>query len=158
MMKKRGKLFQAVARVCRRIARKFRRPRTMELYVMAVDEKSQYSGLTYPKNVIMKQLESRPASRPLLAYMGDMPTGDYPIVENSLDKAAGYVHGFRLEGNKLYASMTTFTSDRGALAAKVVKDVGASNLRLSPAGYGNTSQEGIVADDYTLSGFELKLR
>lgn len=158
MIKKKGKLFRAVARVCKRIARKFRRPRTMELYVMTVDEKSQYSGLTYPKNVILKQLESRSASRPLLAYMGDMPTGDYPIVENSLDKAAGYVHDFRLEGNKLYASMTTFTSDMGVLAAKVVKGIGVSNIRLSPAGYGNTSQEGIVADDYTLSGFALKMR
>lgn len=100
---------------------KFKKHFSVELYVMTVDEPSKYTGRTYSKELIQRELDSRPDDMPFLAHFGREAkyatltgfTRDYPIFEQDFRTIIGTVDSFRFEGNRLMATMTGGTESDG---------------------------------------------
>ena len=139
---------------------KFKKRKVVDLFVMTVDEMSSHNGRKYPKELIRRELMERPHSVPFLVHFGRKhdPSGvggEYPILENSIETAVGYVDKFRFEGNDLVGRMKFLDTDAGGNIEAMVRGIGPVSFRLAPAGYGNVSEDGTVQDDYHLEAFDL---
>ena len=142
---------------------KFRKPKSVELFVMRVDKPSKYTGSTYPKYLVEREIANRPGGMPFFAHFGRCRKlmnlhgfeGNYPIFENSLETAVGFVDNFRFDGNRLMARLTFIENENGEHAADMVRKMGPHTFRLAPAGCGNKSEDGTVQDDYHLEAFDL---
>lgn len=145
---------------------KFKKRISVELYVMTVDEPSKYTGHTYSKELIQRELDSRPAGEPFLAHFGRgakyaVPTGftgEYPIFEHDLSTVIGTVDSFRFEGNRLMATLTLLDYDiAGCECARcLLQRVPREDLRLAPIGAGNAI-DGKIGTDYKLITFALTM-
>ena len=142
---------------------KFTKPSSVELFVMTVDEPSPYTGSTYPKSLVEREIANRPGGLPFFAHIGRFQKimnlrgfdATYPIFENSLETAVGFVDHFRFDGNKLMARMTFIENENGKYTANMIRKMGPLTFRLAPAGCGNKSEDGTVQDDYHLEAFDL---
>jgi hypothetical protein len=142
---------------------KFKKPISVELYVMTVGEPSKYTGSTYPKYLVEREITNRPGGLPFFAHFGRCRKlmnlrgfeENYPIFENSMETAVGFVDHFRFDGNRLMARMTFIKNENGEHAADMIRAMGPSTFRLAPAGCGNKSEDGTVQDDYHLEAFDL---
>ncbi len=145
------------------IKEKFTKRSSVDLFVMTVDEPSKYTGSTYPKYLVEREITNRPGGLPFFAHFGRCRKlmnlrgfeENYPIFENSLETAVGFVDHFRFEGNKLMARMTFIDNENGEHAANMIREMGPLTFRLAPAGCGNKSEDGTVQDDYHLEAFDL---
>lgn len=145
---------------------KFTKNKSVELYVMTVDEPSKYTGRTYRKELIQRELDSRPDGEPFLAHFGREAkyatlTGfsrDYPIFEDDLRTIIGTVDSFRFDGNRLMATLTLLDYDNPECnaARHILQSVHHDELRLAPIGAGNVI-DGKVGTDYKLITFDLKM-
>lgn len=145
---------------------KFKKRISVELFVMTVDEPSKYTGHTYSKELIQRELDSRPDGEPFLAHFGRETkyatltgfTRDYPIVKDDLITAIGTVDSFRFDGNRLMATLTLLDYDTAECKAarRLLQRVPHEDLRLAPIGAGNVV-DGKVGTDYTLITFDLKM-
>lgn len=142
---------------------KFTKRSSVDLFVMTVDEPSPYTGSTYPKYLVEREITNRPGGLPFFAHVGrcSKPMNlrgfeeNYPIFENSLETAVGFVDHFRFEGNRLMARLTFIENENGEYAAGMIREAGPLAFRLAPAGCGNKSEDGTVQDDYHLEAFDL---
>ena len=130
---------------------KFKKSKSVELFVMTVDEPSQYTGSTYPKYLVEREIANRPDGMPFFAHFGRCR-----IFENSLETTVGSVDHFRFDGNKLMARLTFIENENGEYAAGMIRKFGPLTFRLAPAGCGSKSEDGTVQDDYHLEAFDLK--
>ena len=139
---------------------------SVELYVMTVDKPSKYTGYTYSKELIQRELDSRPTDMPFLANFGREAkyatlsgfSRGYPIFEQDLRTAIGTVGSFRFEGNRLMATLTLLESDTAECnaARRLLQSVPHDDLRLAPIGAGDVI-DGKVGTDYKLISFDLKM-
>ena len=142
---------------------KFEKRKSVELFVMTVDELSKYTGSTYPKYLVEREIANRPGGLPFFAHFGRCRNlmnlrgvdGNYPIFENSLETAVGFADHFRFDGNKLMARMTFIDNENGEHAANMIRNMGPLTFRLAPAGFGTKSEDGTIQDDYHLEAFDL---
>lgn len=142
---------------------KFTKRSVVDLFVMTVDEPSKYTGSTYPKYIVEREITNRPGGLPFFAHFGRCRKlmnlrgfeENYPIFENSLETAVGFVDHFHFDGNRLMARMTFIENENGEHAADMIREMGPSTFRLAPAGFGNKSEDGTVQDDYHLETFDL---
>lgn len=142
---------------------KFAKRSSVELFVMTVDEPSKYTGSTYPKYLVEREIANRPGGLPFFAHFGRCRKlmnlrgfeENYPIFENSLETAVGFVDHFRFDGNRLMARLTFIDNENGEYAAGMIRERGPLTFRLAPAGCGNKSEDGTVQDDYHLEAFDL---
>ena len=145
---------------------KFTKRNVVELFVMTVDEPSKYTGSTYSRKLIEREIAKRPGGLPFLVHFGRRKNlmnlrgldGDYPIFEHSLETAVGFADKFRFEGNTLMARMTFIDNENGEHTAEMIREMGPLSFRLAPAGWGNKSEDGTVQDDYHLEAFDLTKR
>ena len=145
------------------IKRKFTKRSSVELFVMRVDEPSKYTGSTYPKYIVEREITNRPGGLPFFAHFGRCRKlmnlrgfeENYPIFENSLETAVGFVDHFRFDGNRLMARLTFIENENGEHTADMIREMGPFKFRLAPAGFGNKSEDGTVQDDYHLETFDL---
>lgn len=145
---------------------KFTKRRVVELFVMTVDEPSKYTGHTYSKELIQRELDSRPAGIPFIANFGREAkyatltgfAGNYPIFEQDLSTVIGTVGSFRFEGNRLMATLALLDCDTTECktARRLLQSVPRGDLRLAPIGAGNVA-DGKVGTDYKLIAFDLKM-
>jgi hypothetical protein len=145
---------------------KFKKRISVELFVMKVDEPSKYTGRTYSKELIRRELDSRPAAEPFLAHFGREAkyatlTGfdrDCPIFEQDLSTVVGTVDSFRFDGNRLLAKLTLNDYDTAECktARRLLQSVPHEDLRLAPIGAGDVT-DGKVGTDYKLISFDLKM-
>lgn len=145
---------------------KFTKRSVVDLYVMTVDEPSPYTGHTYSKELIQRELDSRPDDMPFLAHFGREAkyatltgfTRDYPIFEQDFHTIIGTVDSFRFEGNRLMATLTLLDYDNPECnaARHILQSVHHDELRLAPIGAGNVI-DGKVGTDYKLITFDLKM-
>ena len=145
---------------------KFKKRSSVELFVMTVDEPSQYTGHTYSKELIQRELDSRPADQPFRAHFGRETkyatlTGfarDYPIFEQDLSTVVGTVDSFRFDGNRLMTTLTLLDYDTPECktARRLLQSVPREDLRLAPIGAGDVI-DGKVGTDYKLITFDLKM-
>lgn len=153
-------------RVIKWIKGKFKKRISVELYVMTVDEPSKYTGHTYSKKLIQRELDSRPAGEPFLAHFGRVekyatPTGfssDYPIFEQDLSTVIGTVDSFRFEGNRLMATLSLLDYDTAECKAvrHILQSVPHDELRLAPIGACDFIDDKI-GTDYKLITFALTM-
>lgn len=142
---------------------KFKKRSVVELFVMTVDEPSKYTGSTYPKYLVEREIANRPGGVPFFAHFGRRRKlmnlrgveENYPIFENSLETAVGVVDHFRFDGNNLMARMTFIENENGEHTADMIREMGPLTFRLAPAGIGSKSEDGTVQDDYHLETFDL---
>ena len=145
---------------------KFKKRISVELLVMTVDEPSKYTGRTYSKELIQRELDSRPAGETFLAHFGRESkyatltgfTRDYPIFEQDLSTVVGTVGSFRFDGNRLMATLDLLDYDTAECKAarRLLQSVPREDLRLAPIGAGDVI-DGKVGTDYKLITFDLKL-
>lgn len=145
---------------------KFTKRSSVELFVMTVDEPSKYTGHTYSKELIQRELDSRPAGEPFLAHFGRgakyaTPTGfnsDYPIFEQDLSTVIGTVDSFRFEGNRLMATLSLLDYDTAEckVVRRILQRVPHEDLRLAPIGACDATDDKIGAD-YKLIMFVLTM-
>ena len=145
---------------------KFRKCIPVELFVMTVDEPSKYTGRIYSKELIQRELDSRPEGEPFFAHFGREAkyatltgfTRDYPIFEDDLHTIIGTVDSFRFDGNRLMATLTLLDYDTAECeyARCLLQSVPHEDLRLAPIGAGNIIN-GNIGTDYKLITFDLKM-
>lgn len=145
---------------------KFRTHISVELYVMTVDEPSKYTGRTYSKELIQRELDSRPDDMPFLVHFVLETkyatltgfTRDYPIFEQDFRTIIGTVDSFRFDGNRLMATLTLLDYDNPVCntARRILQSVPHDELRLAPIGAGNVI-DGKIGTDYKLIAFDLKM-
>lgn len=142
---------------------KFRKSSVVDLFVMTVDEPSEYTGSTYPKYLVEREIANRPGGLPFFVHFARYRKlmnlrgfeKNYPIFENTPETAVGFADHFRFDGNKLMARLTFIENENGEYAANMIREMGPMTFRLAPAGFGNISEDGTVQDDYHLEAFDL---
>lgn len=144
-----------LARLFNKLASLFKARRTYRLYVMDTDCPSKYTGITYPRRIIEREI----GLEPFPVYFGRRQDYEGTFDPQFIpDKLVGTASDFRFEGNTLTAKLTIPKCPAGDTVQKLIKALGPEKFRIAAAGLGEVDDGLTVQDNFEIHWFNVEFK